>query len=337
MKIIKQFETKMNISPAEMYAGDLNQLLVDKLRNNFENKCEDGSYVVSIQEILKRSKIKIDKSDLRGGGTISIRFSAEVIVYPQGSILVGCSIKNIENNGHILCQYENALVYIRGDKNTQIPASSRLIVEVLHTKYPKGSGIITVFGSMFHITNAVNMIIVKPDDPKNVSQEQKDAIQVKLQELNTAQKELEKHPKKLVKFFSDMFYPIRKEISIPKDLGKLDVAKIAQDIVKNKSPINSGNSIIICKHPALRREDTTILMLDPRKNKNVKNSWMNPQFFNIKINPFGYINSIMHILQIHVEYTAALSRMCEEYKTEASRNQHDKLWKIYDRIKIELS
>lgn len=335
MRIIKHFETKLNISSEEMYMGDLDQILIDKLRAQYEGICENQSYVQSIQKINKRSMITIDKSDLQGGGSVSVDFSAEVLIYPTGTILVGCEIQNIENNGYILCQYDNALIYIRGDRTIHLDRKDKIIIQVLQTKYPKGEKLITVVGSLFHITNEFNMIALKPPLAKTISQEYKDALGAKLIEINDAEKELGKHQSKLVKFFTDTLYPFNKPLTPVKDFKTVNFLTIAQDLSKGKDSLKPGESIIVSKHPALRRETPEIITISP-KTKPPQNNWTNPQIYKIKINPADYAPTILNFMQEYLEYITALSNMCEVYKTEAARNSHKKLWNLYNKLKITI-
>jgi len=182
------------------------------------------------------------------------------------------------------------------------------------------------------------MIIVEPNqDNSTQTESSRDALFAKLNEINESQKQLQKQPKKLIQFFSDIFYPIDKDLPFPKEFIKIDLIKIVQDIIAKKKHINDGKSIVICRHPAIRKETPFVFGVVPNASKKIINSWMNPQNFDgIKFTPSGYFNTLMSFLQEHLDYINMLCDMCEVYKTESDRNSHKKLWALYNRLKITI-
>src|SRR5271170_3359885 len=138
VRIHKEYEIKLNVTPVDQYTATFtdDKYLLEHLKEKFENRCMDMTYVVAIKGILSRSMMTIDKSDLAGGAYIHVRFHAEAIVFSPGSILVGCEVINVERNEMIVCKYDNAIVRIKGNKNFSPSEGDLVIVRVELVGYP---------------------------------------------------------------------------------------------------------------------------------------------------------------------------------------------------------
>src|SRR5579883_1448026 len=146
MKIIKIYETVINLSAKEMYSG-IDDVIMNRLKKRFEGKCEKNSLITKIIGIRKRSKCVMAKSRLEGDGDVNVQFIAESIVYNDGDILTGCEVQRIERGNRIICKNDMAVINIKGNRNLQsLKAGQKITIKITSVSYLKDRDKITIYG-----------------------------------------------------------------------------------------------------------------------------------------------------------------------------------------------
>lgn len=333
MIIIKEYETKINLKPDEMFSGGISdsQFLIDKLRKRYEQKCEGNSFIVKIIGITQKSMITIDKSDLHGGGSISVVFNVEAIVYPAGTILVGCDVQSIERNGQILCKYDNAVIYIKGDRNLAISSGDKIIVEVLKTGYPKGEKLMAIAAKPFFIQRTFYMDVIRP--PKALATDEIELLKQTLAEVDNIELKLAEHNKSSVKFFTDLFYPFSKSVSIPKEFKKHDLKTLVSKYIDSNDVFPSNVPIILSKNSTIPRNEMTIYSISPESLSQIKDKIQSPDFIDVKINTSTLVYTLVKYMREYIDYINLIIDASNIYNTETIRKNYQKMWQFYIRMK----
>ena len=101
MLIKKNIETYVDITdPNDIYAPDLDAMLMTKLTNKFVGICCNSCYIVNINRIVKRSNVYMIQT-LDGYAQTCVTFEVDAIIYINGEIINGCKIVRKEPNGRI--------------------------------------------------------------------------------------------------------------------------------------------------------------------------------------------------------------------------------------------
>lgn len=337
MRILQEYEIKLNLTSHDMYSGMLSDpaFFMHHIREKFEGRCLDGTFIANIRAIQDRSMVSLDKNDLNGGGGICCVFRADAIVYPPDSILVGCEVSTIERDGRIICKYENAIIHLKGDKRFSPNKGDLIPVRVIRTGYPPGSLNMSIGAQPFYISPTFHMRLFKPTP---FTAEEKDLINRKLSEYNDVKVVYDACDQKLVKFFEDLFYPFQDPgVYSNKDKNKLPFE--TRDILKlvTKHDFKADQPIVMSRHSAIPKSDPSVLILDIETIRNLPQSPLSDKTkLDMIVTPMTYGKAVLEMLSDHVSYLEFIARCCEVYNTEQIRKKHQKIWTIYTTIKIAL-
>lgn len=328
MLITKVYETIFNLSPREMFM-DIDQILIEKIKKRFENKCEGNSLIVKFLEIITRSNCRVSKSRLDGSGDIDVKFKAEAIVYNENDVLNNCEVQKIEKGTKIICKHERAVIVIDTKKILQsLKPGQKIPVKVGSVSYIKGNDKITIYGSPYTYSYMFNIYIANVN---NIYQEDIDMLKIKIEQIND---ELEKHKKidkKAYEFFDELLYPFINKIDYKKELTKnsknkfLDCIELAKNIEKEQV-----SKRIFCRHTIIDKSTPDIIELDSEKQNN---EFFDPEKFGIKIINENIIFILFSFLNDYLTHIRAIREMTEIYNTEKDLEQHNNIWNIYKSIK----
>jgi hypothetical protein len=352
VRILKEYETKLNVGAADLYTGNFSdeRYLLDYLKIKFEGKCMDSSFVSSIKNILARSMITIDKSDLSGGGYLHVRFSAEAIVHTAGSILVGCEVMTVEREGMIMCRHDHAMIHIKGNKNFSPNKGDLIIVRVKKIGYPVDSRSMSIAAIPYYIPHDFNIKIVRPSSIGPVEQ---DLLQRKLAELDAVKKLYDAADKETISFFEDLFYPYQTKAYEIKPIHGRDIkrgaivlktkhsawnitelAESALSAASSKLPI--GETVALSRHSAIPKQSPSVLVLKPDVVRNIKTDadpFNDGTKFSISVVLANYAVTLEEYLNDYCEYLSVLVECANVYNTEKIRKAHSRLWTVYTLMK----
>ena len=128
----------------EIYKVDINELLLKKLQNDFENKCYKSCYILSVNKIINRSDINFNNKDLNASANVSIKFEASILQYAKYDIINNIKITAITEQ-RIICQSKNASIFINNEDRLKNYKDGQIIsIKVGICKYYLGEDKISI-------------------------------------------------------------------------------------------------------------------------------------------------------------------------------------------------
>lgn len=336
MRILKEYETKINLNAESLYGGILSDenYILNFLKQNFENRCMDSSFITNILNIKHRSMIPIDKDNLEGGGSICVVFRAESLVYAPNSILCGCKVTNIEHDGKILCEYDNATIHVRGNRNFAPLKDDLIIVQVVRIGYPNGSVRMNIAALPYFIQPTFHSRLSKVEQPNS---DDIDLLKRKLKEITDVEAIYKKLDTKIVKFFNDLFYPFKDPSMYAKpSFDQYNIIELAESCISgSKSPIKHGSLFLFSRHSALHKQLPTAFGISADLIKTLpRDNFTDRDKLDIKMSSATYARSLLEMLDDYCSYLQLIIKCCDTYNTEQIRKKHQKLWTVYENIKI---
>lgn len=322
MKIIKDYETIINISASEMY-GDINKVLMEKLITRFENKCEKNSLITKILEIIKRSSCHLAKSRLDGSGDINVQFRAEAIVYYEDEILTGCEVQKIERKSKIICKHKSAVINIKGNRNLQsLNVGQMLTIKITSVSYLKGKDKITIHGVPY--SYSYSFIVYQPNN-NIIPNESIIMIKNKIQKINDELTLHEKSNKTLLTFFDNMFYPFTKKFD-KKGNNYIDIIDLANQLINGNKPDLQNK--YLSRHPIINKSTPFVLELN-----DTNNSLMDPNIYDVNICVESLDFIIIKILNDYYTHLKVIRELSEIFMDDQLFNSHTNIWNIYEKLK----
>lgn len=336
MKIIKIYETILNLSATEMYSN-IDATVLDKLKKIFEGKCEKNTLIINILGINKRSQCKMTKNRLDGSGDVNVQFKAEAIMYSENDILTGCEIQNIERGSKIICKHEHAIVNIKNIRNLQsLKPGNKLVVKILGVSYPKGKEKITIQGTPY--TYSYKFTIYLTDFSVDITDEQIVLIKNKLKEIDSEYELYKNSDTKLVDYFNNIFYPFKtnydkyKKSFNNKKVDIINIYNMAQDLVNNK--LKEKKTLALFKHTLIDKSVPDVFsVLDTDLASGISGDLLNTELYEINIIKEDIILVLLTFLNDYLLHIKCIKEMTEVYDSEKEIENHVNLWTVYNRLK----
>jgi hypothetical protein len=329
MKIKKTYETVLNLSPVEMYSN-IDEIVLHKLKENFEGTCKENSLIVKILEIVKRSKCRISKNHLDGSGSVNVLYTAEAITYQPGDILSVCEIMRVEKNHKILCKYdEHTVAWINGGKALRgLRIGQKISILILGTKYGKEKNSIIVYGVPYVYPNKF-YVFTASDSSSDITGEDAVIIQMKMEELSRETEQFEKTNTKIKKFFSELYYPFRKKAS---DIQSTFSKQIKVEHLE--APIEIEKGLLYFRHPMVDKSTDVVLSISAENfKKQEDNEIFHPDMFKIEMIEESSIRILLYMLDDYIKFIHLIYELCIAFETEESISEQSNIWDIYKRVK----
>ena len=329
-RIKKIYETKVNISPVEIYS-DLDQVVLEKLKQNFEGKCRENSLIVNVISIQERSMCTISKSHLDGSGSVNVKYLAEAITYEVFDILPVCEIIRIEKNHTIMCNYsDHTIVKIKGSiKLSSLKIGQKIPVLVLNSRCKKEKKSIVVSGIPYTYPNRFYMFTASTSEIKD---DEKEIIKAALAELAGEKELLSKSNKKIVKFFTDLFYPFKKK---SEDLHKLlpkETSEIHMDDLENFDELLTEDNLYFRHHVTDMISDE-ILCIPINKFDPAVGGLLDAEIFKYQIVAESPVVILTTLINDHIKYVRFIREWVEEFSSEQKISDQNNIWDIYINLK----
>lgn len=323
MKITKVYETIINMTATEMYSGDIDAVILGKLQQRFNGKCEQNSLIIDVNRIVKRSKIQIAKNQLDGIGNLNVQYEATAMVFMPGEILTGCKIQRIEAS-NIFCSHPQAVVSIKASGLLRSLRVGQMIsVRINSVSYIKGREKLSCIGSPYSYPfKQVDVLVVDPG--AIITTENTEILRRKLYEVEEEFKLRQQADPKLIKFFSDTFYPF-KQFKSEDFKGLVDAVDYCRKIL-DKPPASSETCII--RSPRIDKSTRFIIIydLDHIDDLGLKE-------FDIQLVKEDFTAAMLIVLNDILNYGRMIREMTDVYPTEKDIDQHSNLWTIYGDFK----
>lgn len=338
VQIHKQYETIVNLSPAENYSASSDAVIMNKLRKVFEGKCYKSSLIIKILRIIRRSGIKPAQNLTDGSADVNVIFEAESIVYNDGDIITNCVVKNVERSGELICKSEYAAIHIRGNVMLRGIQTGQIIpIRVVSVKYSVGKDSITINGTPYF--HPMSFFLYKTDvTPGKVPTEVVELLGSLLHNAEKAEQRLADQDPKLKKFFTETFYPFEKgdEPSTSKGIHKFDmISEVKKIMTTDAVSTGSATTMFVLRHPRTNRSSTTIYHLDEDllKGDIAKLPILEAGKFQIQAVHESYASVLVKYLEEYIGYLTMISEVIEIYDSEEKRQAHKNIWAIYNKLK----
>ena len=120
MKVIKHFETSIDITDIEKLYQPLSIILMEELKAKYEGRCFKSSYVIEIKEITHYSSCEISTDHQQCIGLVDVMFSALVEIYTPGNIIPLCHLEIKRSNGEFIAKSNDAKIQLVPNENDKI-------------------------------------------------------------------------------------------------------------------------------------------------------------------------------------------------------------------------
>ena len=212
MIITKRILITIDLSGQAIYSPNRDEIILKLANMKLAKKCYNGSYIISVDKIIKKSDVKIADNKLDGNAQVDVQLEVKAIVFACGKeILFGQSIEKIEKNGVIILKGPLAagmIAITNREREISKLLSEKQEIPVLVQKamYAPNSEHITIFGFPF-----------VPEIPSNVyykiNEDLSSAPTDNLLELMKKIEEEEKQHMQLDQtkyaFFQNLMYPFK--------------------------------------------------------------------------------------------------------------------------------
>jgi DNA-directed RNA polymerase subunit E'/Rpb7 len=111
MLITKRIEHAIDINDPITLNTDLENNVLNILRNMFVGRCFRGCFILSVNKLLNKSHCEINQDGLLHLATMSVIFEVSALVYLPGDVIVGCLVVNRQDD-LIICKGPNASIII---------------------------------------------------------------------------------------------------------------------------------------------------------------------------------------------------------------------------------
>ena len=233
MEVEKILIKKLSFSPTEIFSGGLknNELIMEKLRDNYENKCTNECYIKKIIELQKRSNIGINNSETEGNCTIDVMFKCLIITLDMDFVIIDAEYYK-SNDDTIIYKKPYAYIYC---KKTEYPFlhKDNAIMSINHSTYTDGNTYILAFANIF--------INKRVEYKYKVSFNKFEKLEIDIitklyNEYKTIyDKFITLKDEKYIKIFTDLFYPYKKnyEQELIKSSTTITITKFIEKAFKN--------------------------------------------------------------------------------------------------------
>lgn len=143
-----RIETGFDIDdPIGCFAAD--GMLLYLVRNKYEGKCFRGTFIRTVDKILRQSECTIVADSNAMKGTVNIEFEATTLTYPVGWVVVGCRIDLVKPE-MLVCSRDNVKACIKRVKLLDsLKVGQYIPVRVGKVTYNIGATEVTVLGTLF--------------------------------------------------------------------------------------------------------------------------------------------------------------------------------------------
>ena len=337
MELTKTFNVVLNLSPKEMYSGDLDSetgIIFEKLKSSYEGKCYGNSFIKKVDSIENRSKIQIIKSDLTGASKVSVRFKTTTIQYPNDQIIFGAKVIKRGMNNMVVCETDHAYIYINlKNQKIVIKPGDLLLLKVIECGYPFGEEKAVINGKLFIQPKEIVLFLVKVNnlDQETIKQQVKKTKLVKKQF-----EDLKKSKPKQVKFFTDLLFPYKKTITKPKQLNNYNILDYTEQVLAGKSKYTNNDGFIIIKNNQYPKENGDIFIDNNKAIKDLKDQqhdFVNEKRVSFYFQPEKYQTVLLKLLYEYQQHLEVIIKFTQMFSDEKTKQDHDYIWKFYENYK----
>lgn len=325
MRIIKIYETIINLSPIEQY-NNIDQIIMDKLKKYFELRCRGDSLITNIRGIIKRSRVRQAVDRLDGSGDVNVKYQVDAIVYHPGDILTNCQISRIDRNHSIICTHgDNVVITLHGlNILRNLKQDQRIAVLVQKVSYPTEQRKITIKGIPY--SYPMMFTIYQLSDELNVAEMPEDFLELlrkKYLAIATERDALLKTDEAVRKKIISIYYPFRKPHTEP--LPNTEFLDLNQFDPDAKKPLIVPQGKFLSRPPILEKSSAIISASDSAEAINATSAG--------EIIAEQPIRVLISLLDDYLNYIIFIRESAEEFDSEEKFIANANIWQIYNHIK----
>ncbi len=314
MKYNKVITYKITINNPEQAftSGELDKYIFEKLKSTYEGVCYFGSYIKSVNKIVRREPLSPDLTTNVNTLSCNIKFEVTVIEYNSQDIITDVKVNRKSKNRefkNLIGYSKYGLIVIQGTDYTDMIKDNQVVpVRVMISKYPTSKDKIMVKGALFipnyYVHNLESNINLNPY-------------------LSALRINVDKIPKEQFKVILDM---IAKEEAKSSDIKKLKSYKLINDLHQNKK---SKETINIMKLIDNNYKDVYVSRLNVPKHEPIVEIFKKEPKMNIvHCNDISMISLLLTDYYIHLKN---FNNMVKFY--EGKEKEYNALWTIYKTYK----
>ena len=321
MIYIKNFEKLITINDVNIiYSINIDQILLNKLKDTFENKCYKSCFILSVDNIIKRSNLNCNNKDLNASVNISIMFQATILQYDIYDIINNVKIITITDD-KIICQTNNASILIKSDKNLNTLKVNQIIsIRVGKCSYTTGESkiSITAFPFIPIIENDIYYIL------NELTNEQKHILQnsyiiQKINEEEDIKNNILKNKKNKWNYFCNLLYIYKNTKKLNKNIKEIDLFNFN---------LKGTNIISLLNYQNISNKKLGLLI-----NNNINN---NQSYFGSDINPISENSLTIYniLLTKYYKHLKCINELSNIYSNSDVFDNHLNVFDIYIKYKI---
>jgi len=312
-----------------MYSN-IDEVVMHKLKENFEGTCRENSLIVKILKIIKRSKCRISKNHLDGTGSVNVLYLAEAVTYQPGDILPVCEIIRIEKNHKIFCKYDtHTNAWINGGKTLRgLRQGQKISILILGVKYGKENNSIIIYGIPYVYPHKFHVFIVG-ESSENMAAEDIEIVSAKMGELAQQKELLDQVDSKARDFFSKLYYPFKRK---PSEMQKLLPKQITEEHLEN---IDIQKGCVYFRHPIIDKHTDIVLTseLESFKKSIESEELFDPEVFKTELVVESPVRILLYMLEDYIKFLRLIQELCVEFDSEENIKKQNNVWEIYRKIK----
>lgn len=332
MIVNKNYECKLNLTCEDMkklnLVSNIDELVLDILRDKYENKCYIGGFILDIISIIRRSQLKVMKELDDGTCIVSVLFETKSLIYDRGYIIPDMEVIEPRNN-ILLAKKDNINARFSMDSDfVGLSNKCKIPVEVSIATYNPGHHNIVIMGKIHKPKIKSKTYIIQghvnrhDDNTYDIVNHIDDSVQEMLSKINEYNNMIKELDSNIVNYFCSIMYPYKKV----KKVKSMKLTEIINHIKNGEAipPLRKGPGINILSSELEIMDNVdsmeTIDNIDSIDNMDINNIVL------IDYNVF-----IRKMLAKHINNLNFIYSLSSTYDTMDKIKTNNTVWRIYSK------
>ena len=317
MRHQQEFNIRITISDPIAAAIDLDKYILDYIKQVYENRCYRGFLIISVLNIIKRSKLTALSNILDGSANVNVHFNAEVITYLENEIIVGCRIK-IKKEISIMCETPTARIALKTNERLNSFTVGQLITLVVQKAVLTTNDDVASISALPYFPDG-RQIIYKP----TVDPLRKDFISFIINEIETILTSIKSLSEKQVesyKLFVNSTSLVDNVPDMKYEEPHVDIYKLVRDNIDNLDSIKEKlMPYVVINHKVSNPIDPIVFVPKSIESVELKKA----------IIPIYLSNMVESILCDYREHIKMIREMLMVYNSSEIVNAHKNYWLFF--------
>lgn len=309
----KTFETQINLTDInDIFSINADDLILNKLKTKYENKCYNSSFILNVNRIINRSELIFNKRSLNAYINVNVIFEAQVLHYEYLDIICDNNVIDTTNK-KIICKSEHKSIIInnKSGKLNNVNVNQHIPIIVGKCSYSLFKNVISINSYPFVpiLENKTNIYYkIEKLNKEEIEILNTTIIPLIENETNLINK-MKKDKDNKILFFTKLLYPFKKELyknkisnGISEDLLSLKSEGVIS--LLNESNLIDHNIHVFTKYDDINVKDESALIV-----------------YQIYLNKY-------------YKYLKAIRELSESYSDNDKFKEHKNIFDIYEENKF---